>query len=339
MQARALGACLLLLACSRAEPDEASQTRHADDPPEAGDGEPDYAIPDFCADLRADWIARCEGWQQEDCETRSHAAFGAEVCAAAERAVEAGRVRYDAARAKRCVSRGAFDLAATWQSGWVEPLSCDGMFIGTALLGEACYPDETFQRVCREGYCEENGECPGRCTPYAEVGEHCVPERCAPGDYCSLDNECRPAIAVGESCPEGGGCASPASCVMGVCRYLADLGEPCGERTPCVSPLLCAQGACAAGVGPGEPCEVDRHCPDGYACGFVPLGGNGRSCLEPPDLGARCDVRAGCAPGARCAPDESPLVGRCESAPDAGAPEPNPDPAEPPVRGPSCIGQ
>jgi hypothetical protein len=105
-----------------------------------------------------------------------------------------------------------------------------------------------------------------------------------------------------------------------------------------VYPLLCAKGQCVTEVSPGQPCEMDRHCPEGYACGFVPLGGSARACVERPGPGEPCDRRVGCAQGARCASDGSPLLGTCENDAEAVAPEPEPEPIVQPQRPPLCHG-
>jgi hypothetical protein len=298
----------------------------------------DYSVVDFCADLRSAWVERCQLWKRDDCDSAADAMFGAQVCPATARAVAAGRVRYDAARAQQCVERRAFDLASAWQSGWVGAMLCDGMFAGTAPLDQSCYPDETFQRVCDEGFCLRDEQCPGVCTQYAAAGGHCVPERCGPGYYCSADNRCLSQLGPGQACPDGWGCALPATCVGGTCVVLADVGQSCSEETPCVYPLLCAKGQCVTEVSPGQPCEMDRHCPEGYACGFVPLGGSARACVERPGPGEPCDRRVGCAQGARCASDGSPLLGTCENDAEAVAPEPEPEPIVQPQRPPLCHG-
>lgn len=350
---------LLSFGCSRAAGPALDERRHADDfaathPADAGSREADaareaYPVSAFCSDLRAAFVERCRNFGQSGCRAAAREAFGARVCAATARAVRAGRVRYDAERAARCVAERAFDLAAAWQSGWVPPLSCDGMFVGTSALGEVCFPDETFQRVCSEGWCRRDGACPGACTEYAETGEACAPDRCAPGLYCTGEGRCQPELSLGQSCPEGWGCALPAVCALGSCRELAELGEPCATDTPCVYPWFCAEGRCVVGVGPSEPCELDRHCPDGLRCGFLPLGGRERACLQPPKLGDPCDRRLGCARDLECVADSSPLLGTCARASDAGAAEgapaeqsPEPEPSSgsvpAPERPPWCAG-
>jgi hypothetical protein len=308
-------ATLLLLslgACDGAGAQPVDRLVNSDGAPDGGSvhSQDSYPIAEFCADLRAAWVARCKRDGRAACQRDADLGQGDETCSAAQRAATAGRVLYDGERARECLNGGYFDAVRAWQVGWIPPLVCDGMFVGVATLGEACYPEETFQRICEEGYCDRDHACPGTCQPFATTGERCSPARCSPGEYCDGENRCRPELDVGASCPDGG-CALPAGCVGGVCRLSADLGETCAADTPCAYPYYCASGRCVTQVSRGEACDIEERCPAQLACAFVPLGGTTRQCALLPGADEPCDRRSGCASGFVCASDGSPFLGTC----------------------------
>lgn len=328
-------ACLLggwlAFGCAQSGADSVQSIAHEDDRRDSGDrptaGEDEtYPLSAFCADLRAAWVARCQRDGRKNCQRHADDGKGDEVCRATRRALTAGRVRYDGERAAECVRDEAFDLVKAWQVGWIPPLVCDGILVGLAPLGGACYPEETLQKVCAEGYCDRAGSCPGVCTEYVATGGPCSPARCAPGDYCDGENRCRRELELSEPCPDGWGCALPAVCTDGVCRLQADLGEPCDREMPCAYPYLCAEGSCVLRVGRGDPCDTNERCPEALACAFVPPGGTTRECAPLPREGDPCDRRSGCAPGFVCVSDGSPYLGSCAPG-DAAAPSVTQEPA------------
>jgi hypothetical protein len=347
----------LLLGSCKQEEEAAQQLRVKDPAPDAGEaGAPlllDAAaegassldarlVAEFCQQMRDAWIERCESEEGEDCASLADDSVTVQVCRATRRAVADGRVRFAAARLQECLDSAALDLADAWERGFIGQGLCDWVFVGTLTLGEACYPDESLQRSCAEGYCVREGQCPGVCSPFAEVGEDCAARRCAPDLYCSAANECVAQALAGESCPDGWGCRAPLVCRDSVCRSLAPLGERCSSERPCTYPGICVRERCLAEVQPGDPCTSPQHCPSGSVCRLEPAGGMDWSCQPPLADGDPCDLRSGCGSNLRCHTEMSPVVGVCEDAPDAAAPSsptlPGSTPSypPPPPREPFC---
>lgn len=340
---------LLFVACKQEE--EAAQQLRAQDPAtDAGEASAPLLldataegvlsgdallVAEFCEQMREAWLSRCESEEREHCASLADDSVTVQVCSATRRAVAEGRVLFEAERLQECVDDAAFDLADAWERGFIGQGLCDWVFLGTLTLGEACYPDETLQRTCAEGYCVRDGACPGVCSPFAEAGESCASRRCAPNLYCSAASLCVAEGLAGESCPDGFGCAAPLVCRDEVCRSLAPLGERCSSERPCTYPGICVRERCLAEVLPGDPCASPQHCPSGSVCRLEPAGSADWSCQTPLADGDTCDLRSGCGAALRCRTETSPVVGVCEDAPDAAAPGSTTLPGNAPSQPPS----
>ena len=180
------------------------------------------------------------------------------------RAVEAGRVRFNAAEARACLERLATtclpDTLAT--PAWL----CPGVYAGTVELGGACAHSEE---------CAGGMWCEGASSAFCGA---CRPVR-APGAVCSAsgDEQCARPPGVGWArCQQDG---------MGLlrCRQLrlapaAEVGAPCGVQgpdgavvTPCAAGQQCTVTGpvrtCRAPLAEGAPCRDRRDaCVDGAMC-------------------------------------------------------------------------
>src|SRR5262245_57360944 len=91
-------------------------------------------------------------------------------------AIEAGKIRYDGAAAKRCqdtIAAGSCDL--TSRDARVRP-ACDAMFRGTLRAGAACGMDlECESGDCDLPSCPLDTCCPGTCVAIERrpIGEPC----------------------------------------------------------------------------------------------------------------------------------------------------------------------
>lgn len=231
-----------------------------------------------------------------------------------EASIEAGKIRYDGARARRCIDA----MAATPCSGSVLAVAsnedCQGMFEGLVPVGGACGPRECVPSA----YCttEAGGaECPGTCVARVSEGVEAKSAAMCEFPLTLVDGRCAKRRKEGEACQGSSMCESLSCGGDLVCKTPGIKGEACSVTAPCGALLPCIDGVCRTPAGVGEacekslllPCQVDLHCDqgtsgagtcrelltEGQACGegtrcMPPLGCSAGKCTRPAGSGESC---------------------------------------------------
>lgn len=254
---------------------------------------PDGSVPlaEFCD---AFFGALCEPLERCECGTLALARCALErreLCAgfpspALQRAVEEGRLRYDAvaatalvdqlhARAARCASfvdavgwraRDLYRVGGVFEGTLEAGAPCEALgfeLISECALG-SCAPVGDA-RVCRAAVgpgeaCDELHQCVDLdATLTRETGLEELSLRCAEVDGAP---RCVSRRLEGEPCERSAECAV-GRCVEERCRAVS-LGDPCGSSRECESRYCDAARRCAPGDAPdGALCEAPSACASG----------------------------------------------------------------------------
>lgn len=261
-----------------------------------------------------------------------------------DRALKAGRIRYDEGAARRCLDSIRSDPCEEYPYWYSQSImgveyrpECR-FLMGQLVDGEPCQWD---MECGRNSYCSASPGtgCFGKCTPHKQVGEQAPsPRACAPG-LLHVEQICRQPAEEGQACSTLGiypdGCGTGLSCdtETAVCQRLQDLGEPCDRQTTfCQWHLVCAQGVCQKRQGLGGACPVgsaghDQVIPCQWGLSCVGEEGSTGTCQRVsvwPYLPERerCTGSAqSCGPGLYC----SESSGTCQRRPYLGEPCPDPD--------------
>ncbi len=270
------GACLFALGCSASH--------------STGDAVPLSAFCDAFFDAMCEPLTRCDCGDTAEAMCRAQQA---DLCptfpsSAMTRAVDEGRLHYDADAAAALVARTraraahcqSFVDSLDWQVA--DLFTVGGVFEGTVPAGGACSV-LGFELIseCRLGSCAPNGGGYG-CRAAVGVGDACDDtHQCADLDarlttdfgIDRLALRCVPASDAGTE---------------GVCRRRLGDGEACASDTDCES-NLCQDQHCRSRPN-GESCVTSRECASGYC------SADGSRCAPgmAPD-GASCDDPAACA--------------------------------------------
>lgn len=314
---------------------------------DAGSVDTDAAAASFAEELceslvqgTCDWFLKCRS-QTLSCEDAGPTRVVKARCETTVAAIKAGRAEVDMSRAADCL-RELEESACVGPPVTVRAMNtfgrdanaCSGLFVGTAPLDGDCYSNEIFSSDgCGEGFC--SGSCPGKCRPFAELGDDCATIQCAPGSYCGgsvckaykkegqscaadgaqcapglyCDEEqrCQSFAGQGESCETAAECQSGFVCApekeggSNVCTVPAKEGEPCWSDTSCNSRLfLCVDDVCTLGVEHGAPCFDERNCPEGDTCLRDDRESEFGICDAPLGADAPCNAETDCADGFWC---------------------------------------
>jgi hypothetical protein len=272
------------------------------------------------------WFVRCRG--TTTCPSPSNP----ENCDTSPAAVEAGRVRYDALAAARCISLLRDGECQPGPPPIFSAEECFGIFVGDQRFGEECYYQSSYRSdECAEGVCTyESGACPGICAPYRAVGARCdyVGLRCDPNvAVCSDDGSgpvCRAfPTEAGEPCPMGS-CGAGLWCVPDesgtlYCIEPGGDGDPCDRIEECMYPFACSGGVCSESVAAGERCWSTESCPAGLRCGSAEEDPNPR-CRPTLAEGDRCWDGSLCPDETHCLYDEARAENVCVSLGERGEP-------------------
>ncbi len=269
------------------------------------------AIADFCrvvATATCDAVAGCRCAMEGS--VTSCAAAQQALC---ERALEAsfagvalGVLRYDAARARRCLDDYRSSFASCANPGRTPSApSCGRMFVDTTALGGNC-PTLGEGHACASGA----GVCDPstlRCVALPVADAACVGGLCAEGLVCD-DGMCRAPgathrVTEGLACGRHADCTLGLACVRGLCAKPAALGDvcemdsgACGPDGLCRPPTVAR--TCQPKLGAGGRCERFDDCASGLFCmAFVVPG----VCSRITPDGAMCHSESVCQSGSICA--------------------------------------
>ncbi len=176
--------------------------------------------------------------------------FVASDISSLDASIAAGRTRFDASLAARCL-RMTLPSRCEWLPGPgpEDESECSRVLVGTVALGDDCYA----HHECGIGaYCApDNAACPGVCAAKKPIG--------AP---CDDNQEC--LVTAGFAGCDNGVCA------MHAIRRDAAAGDDCGELpngdfVQCQASLACdaritGSGTCRVPIAVGQACVPDAPC-------------------------------------------------------------------------------
>jgi hypothetical protein len=268
----------------------------------------------------------------------------------------AGRSRFDAPAAQRCLDRvrqATCDTSLTY---------CPPVTVGLVPDDGSCF-DELGTVItepgtqCQSGsYCDATATCPGRCRPRFAIGQPVLSwQPCVEGAF-PYEGTCAPLVAIGESCAPTPGHTAPrwcagGDCVNGVCvarTLLAPEGSMCIAGTECAYGLRCANRRCIPIGDVGAPCDsTSNQCKDDLVCGVnrlcqrrpslgepcsfipcgrglyceIPFGQTSGTCAALKQVGQTCSRHNACDPATTyCTIENGPPAGQCVAKGDVQAP-------------------
>jgi len=214
-------------------------------------------------------------------------------CADLRKAIDAGRVTYDASSAQACLAAlGSCGILTTF----TPPAACRDALKGAVANGGTCYTSTD----CQNGFCTAESSlstCPGSCVAYAASGAPCgASAQCAPSQVCT--GTCKTPSRAGGPCP----CEANFYCDSGTCKPGQVSGGPCSDHGQCASSYVCVGAAtktCQAMVGLNGDCTQGAElCGPGYVC-------TSSRCVSAPGIGSACTdyicIDGYCDPTGHCA--------------------------------------
>lgn len=205
-----------------------------------------------------------------------------------QKAVAAGRLTYDADKARACVDGIQNTPCLSASISDEVQATCYAALQGTVQKGAEC----SFLFECAVGSCQlsDEGTCPGVCPTEEQVsglGQPCSNFRYPKCDEraglrCSGGTCVQPA-GQGADCIDNNGCTSGFVCIykdgaeMGTCTPLAKEGSGCSEDASCAAGLFCTgDNICSPRLAEGKPCglapdDIDAalrgsECQEGLTC-------------------------------------------------------------------------
>ncbi|PTL75263.1 Dickkopf N-terminal cysteine-rich domain-containing protein [Vitiosangium sp. GDMCC 1.1324] len=291
---------LLAMACGKS-PDKTP----TDETPQSTPIPPEQFAQEYAAAMceRAQACGNLAPYLVDGCKTGASMLIGPDDV---KKAVDAGRLVYDADLARQCVNGIAKTRCLQDDLSDEVQALCYAAVKGTVQKGEAC----SFLFECAAGTCGGTTEntCPATCPDVLAEGQECSRIHGAPCDEraglrCS-GNVCVKPVDKGESCVDNLGCKSGLRCASSTntCVPPATEGTACEEDASCAEGLYCQDGICAVRKGEGQRCslgpdEVDpalrgAQCNDGLVCKGAGLDSEGNplsgSCVKPSAEGGPC---------------------------------------------------
>jgi hypothetical protein len=297
---------------------------------------PPIAIDDYAASVReaaCGYFVRCGEAESLEACLALNIGPRAPFTASQRAAVDAGKIIYSAAAARRCIDAIASDECdLTSESDRNLTEACALPLIGTLGAEEICaFDEECRSQVCDVPTCQLSccaGRCVGDTAPLLPgVDQPCPDFVCAAGLSCDPPTQrCVPLLPAGATCGSFFSCGYGLLCLDHRCQVLPALGEPCdgicrdrGARCSATSHTCvpvgllgdaCALGAddpgcstiyfcdrtghCSAGIALGQPCALGDHCADVGAFCDIAIDGSPGTCALPRPNGAPCTLDAGC---------------------------------------------
>jgi hypothetical protein len=252
---------------------------------------------------------------QQQCEQETTAAV-LSAWSAYVPLITAGRMAFSASGFTQCIqsyTNGSADCAVG-----PDPAACDNIFVGNRAEGAPC----SASPECSNSWCALTtiGAC-GVCTAYAQAGDDCSQNVCAPGTDCLELNDgsqlCIPNTAgLNQPCGEiaTGLCRGHLQCVgpeMGpfACTRPAAQGQACDTTGAAADCDIYANSACGANgtcgalnvAGPGTMCGMSAPttlCNSTSRCDTATS-----QCVALPVGGGMCNATVSCARGFFCQPN------------------------------------
>lgn len=189
------------------------------------------------------------------------------------KAIAAGRAKFDGAKAQACLDSLHVDQSRCWGPSVTRASlpqvfgdafkDCNGVVVGTVADNGVCYGSND----CVSGQCSTtNATCPGACVPAADTGGDCSQKSCKPGLRCQTNGSSETCVVpglAGGSCNNVADCGSGLSCVNQKCATPLAANASCDPTAsdPCAEGLWCSpsgsdasKGACLAQVDANGAC-------------------------------------------------------------------------------------
>ncbi len=239
----------------------------------------------------------------EGCMAIAGGNFGANSLVAL---VKAGKVKYDATAAGKCMQAMGANCGSVSKSS-VQSAACKATFTGTVAEGGACSEDEE----CASQNCDQQeSACPGKCDKarVAAGGACTLSQHCEAGLGC-VDKKCgaQSDAKVGEPC-HNNACANGSYCAFEggdkpTCKAAGGADAKCNGSEACTPEFYCKKtadvqnGTCAPRPKAGEACAASMMgdgipCLESHVC---VAGTNGKGTCQPRvKFGGACSVNAQC---------------------------------------------
>jgi hypothetical protein len=269
----------------------------------SGDGLSLADFPQAFLNALCEHEVNCNEFPDVDTCLRGNNAIHASTDPSATAAVSAGKVIYNAGKARECV-----DLIANATCDITDgdlrslfPIPCFETATGTLHAGDACAIDiECISQSCAVPSCPDAccmGTCSGESPPpfNLPVGSPCsqqlITSECAANAFC--DNTTHMCTALK---PEGATCNSTMECDYGfgcagspaICKTLPTLGQACPDGECRDEGQICAGSCIKVGLA-GDPCADDIQCSSFYKCDTA-MG----KCVEGSGQGGPCTFSSDC---------------------------------------------
>lgn len=194
-------------------------------------------------------------------------------------AVNAGRLKYDAALAGTCFGDIKNDCSLLSNNGVASNAECDKVFVGTVATDGDCYGDN--ECAVADSHClMPQGAMVGKCALLPKEGEACPNFRCVDGLGCNTGNGMQVCVKPGA---DGQACSSSLACTSEYCDFMT---------------MKCAQKKAI-----GEACFSSYDCKDSYCDNAskkcTALKAEGEACVGSDEcVTSDCGADMKCAPGA-----------------------------------------
>jgi hypothetical protein len=226
------------------------------------------------------------------------------------KAVKAGRIVFDGAKAPACIDAlKGFDPRSCWGPAPSTldaaiargEAACARVLVGTVAEGGTCWLDAE----CAAGFCDSTKDkCPGQCAARYGAQATCTrTEECGAGLVCNAKKCVAPASA-------GGACSGLSQCAAGLLCVASKCAEPLLKDASCDpahdgcgAGLWCAPSTskCAEKVPAGGKCRVGADgltvgsaaCAGGMVCTGIVFDDDGQvlvegTCAAPQEVGGLC---------------------------------------------------
>lgn len=238
----------------------------------------------------------------------------------ANAAVSAGKILYDAGKARECVDTIANASCDTTDADlrFLFPSACFETATGTLHAGDACaINDECISLACDVPSCPDaccQGTCTGDAPPAVNqpVGSPCsqplVSSECVATAYCdSTTHMCTALKSQGTACNSGNECDIGLGCAGAppTCKPLPKLGEPCPDGICRDEGQVCLTTCVKVGLA-GDPCASDSACALRYRCDTTT-----NKCVEGPSQGDACMFSDDCWGNNFCDTPNGQSTGTC----------------------------
>lgn len=201
---------------------------------------------------------------EAECATAFKAQLDMYVYKSLVDAVNAGRLKYDAALAGTCFGKVTKECTFLSGDSPIDDGECDKVFVGLVPDGGDCGGDN--ECAVADSHCPmPQGATLGKCAVLPKESEACPDFRCADGLGCDSVNGMQVCVKPG---PDGQACSSGLACTSEYCDFTTmkcaqrkAIGEACSSSYDCKDSYCDnASTKCTALKAAGEACAGGDEC-------------------------------------------------------------------------------